>query len=374
MAKTHRLYLFPPALEKLYFFLLALYLVLFAIFGFNFNIDKNMMGLLGLFSSFVLLNNVHTYFTYMLILFTPEFRAIVVEKAAKKKWLFKVLGVAALILAASIFKAYAIRFDKRIDVFFVLLLGTLISYHAVAQTKGLSLLFNRLQMPLLSEADMARVKRIEKTERILFVPLIYLPPMLLIVRTLFGGSSILFRVAAGVMLLVTLAMIVNGLFYPRFPATSKKFFLLSLIFPACSSFSPLAVILVKCLHGLEYTFLSYAMLKRSAYRRSLFLGLAALIFFALLLGCNFYVRSQNHLALDFLPSKMLGPLTVLAVFSEFLHYYLDSEIFRLSDPVVYKNLVTVLNLASGKGQGNLTSDLKQPTDLIFKSAPHRKAT
>lgn len=333
-----KLYIFRPRYERAYFVVLAFFLAIAAAASFDlFKMPSFKDRWVQLAVIFLLFSYLHTLLTFLGIIFVPELRAWFRELLKPRR-----LAVFAFIVGVIFYTSWeGLRsLDKQemsgavLSSIFMLL----ISAHNLGQTKGLSLMYNRYLRPRLSELEMAKQLKVERVERwifnVLLAKIAFIAIALPVLRNhmqYIWGLHLLF-------IILSLALVINSLRYPQLFKTNKFYYLQSIWLYALVPLMPGALVLQMGLHGVEYVMLGDVVLRRSKMRltkRWLYLAVFILVFFSLLKGFDAKLFSGNDGALD---RRFTSALVILFVFLEYLHYYVDSLMFRFKDPYVRENI------------------------------------
>lgn len=336
MAGVKKIYLFNPALEKAYLALLAASLFLTAVLGptLGWHNEIHQTFWIKFLVGYVLLNLTHTVFSILLLLFVPEIKKWFLIKIKNVRWLIQFSVITVLIIACG----YFVYLDRSIKAifhptysFFILGLMLMQAIHNLTQTKGISLLYNKLLLPLLLPDESARHHRAERRERILFNSFIWfqIANFLFLYFRLIRFPERMWLFYAGTIPLALL-IIANSFTFPQVEKTYKRFFSLGTLFLSVAFYSPLVLLIQRSLHGVEYTFLTYGMLKKSKINLITPALVVAVSLFALMLTIRLVGSYENVIVPPSWQSFIIF-LTVVNFFLDFFHYYIDSQFFRFSD-------------------------------------------
>jgi hypothetical protein len=142
---------------------------------------------------------------------------------------------------------------------------------------------------------------------------------------------------------VAFMIFLNAFAYPKIERTGKRFFLTSTIFSALGIHSPMAVVLMRGLHGLEYTFLSHRMFKRSTVGKLSVLTIAIVVIIVAIHLFICWITPRNALTnVPKFPEGLLQAAYVIAFVLEFGHYYLDSLLYKFQDADARENIAPLL--------------------------------
>ncbi len=340
-----RIYLFSPKLEKIYFTLLFIFvfaslMALTDIIPKNF-VEKNSV-LFSHIVAYVLFNTTHTIYTHLMIIFLPEVRGWIWAKIRSIRFI-SIASALAVIAYAAIIRANGYNNTTQVKNFLEYIFLILLFAHNISQTKGLSLIYNRLQRPYLNAAEVFVQEKIEQRERFLFdifiVFRVFLP-----VWSRFGPESLqpLARLETIFMVSLSFLIILNSLSYPRVKKSSKRMFLFGNILYSLQSMTYLAFLTQRALHGLEYLFLSSQMTTRSAARWPIW-KITMVTIFTILILIFAYLGYHASIASALGISDVFKIwFLVIAIILEYSHYYLDSILFQLKDLDVKKTISPLL--------------------------------
>jgi hypothetical protein len=290
-------------------------------------------SLMDLLVGFIFLNSVHTIFTAIMLFSFPEFQAWLKATLSSPKAISLFLALSVIVYAAVVQMSQLSAWQV------TLVFGTVVALkgiHNVAQFKGLSLLYNELHSAILSPAQKLKQKQVETVERRLLSTFVFNVFLCigLIKLNLSYGSHLKWTML-GFLLFHFSLIFLNALRYPQIRASNKLFYLLSGVFFPLGMAFPLAVLMQRALHGIEYGFLFAGLVKQSSLQKTLFWGLTTS---AIILGWVFLLLTAKGWGPQDWATRYSGPLLAIGFIVEFSHYYLDGLIFKFSDPVVALHL------------------------------------
>lgn len=337
---SDRVYIFKPQYERLYLGLVAFSLI-FCAANFVTGFGKESLGTewMRFFVYFLCFNYLHVILTFVGLAALPEMRKWLRHQLSLPRFFF-FGSVVAIVLYIG-----AVRFvniDKA-TVSGELLIGIyalLVSMHNISQTKGLSLLYNRLVKPSLTAEEAQKAKRIETFERIGFNAMLVFNFAYILIRWLrpeYWKSDVFASFAFGIGLMA-IVVISNSIRYPKAFRSNKVYFLSSTLIYAFIPVLPLASLMNRALHGCEYIFLADRMVDNSKVkwsRATLALTIVPLFLFAILYSFDWRFIPQ---VAQLIPRNWITPIISVVIWFEYLHYYLDGVMFRFSDPVVRANI------------------------------------
>lgn len=327
---NERRYVFQPNLERVYLGCLFLFLVFFIFSLIHKDFFWNQSGpFQNIVVKLLFFNTLHTSLSVIFLISLPEFRSWLKEYLSFKRSIYSVT-IISLIFAFSINTIYALNFQKfSLWPYVAFIILSLKAIHNISQTKGISLLYNKLLCPLHDPTDQDKATRTEKRERFLFNAFI--------IQNLFSLFIVWFNDIApnyslllncGLGLLLTAALSTNAQRYPQVNKTYKRQFLAGNIFHAFKGSSVSASLLQQALHGLEYTYLSYSIVKKSSVQKQKISLLITMILVTSFTIISTIVVTESPLASSFLSDGQLKILSLITFFVGYIHYWLDSQFFQ----------------------------------------------
>lgn len=289
-----------------------------------------------MFESFIVdilfLNITHNAFTYAMILGLPELGPWVKNQgggSSKKFWLK--LAALNVVLCIGFFLIFFLGWKETyLRMFFFLITIVFPIHHALSQSFGLSLVYNKK----ISED----VKAIENKERVISkIFLLFILIGVLFVTLLIGKVittqdplvKILWIVARAGAFFLAFTLILNMFFYPEKLRALKATFSLRYIVWAFSIFSPIAVAGTKIIHGVEYAFVTRKMISNSRAQHFTWLKIGLILSSIVIVLAYFRFRVLiSYQSADALPI-WLYILASASFALTYSHYYLDRNLFQM---------------------------------------------
>lgn len=290
-----------------------------------------------LISSWLFFNGLHVMTTFVNCLMVKEYRTLF-----KKKFQIKYLGFLALLLFG-IFLAHKLNlFENNLFTGFVIHLLLLAPvYHATRQTQGLSLLYNRKLLDQLQHKNVwstlvSKSIKLEKMATGVNIIGFYFTGVGLLEPKYrfyidknflsFTGSGL---ICLSIFLLVfSIVRIKKSQFvYP------KLVFHLRTLARASVLFSKFGIFLGAAIHGSEYLMLQLSLEKRMS--RKIVMGIWMVSIPLFILKAIFDFPQLGFDLLGFSRSNVsIQVLAAIGASLPYVHYYMDSVLFKMSDPVV----------------------------------------
>lgn len=296
-------------------------------------LNRSSLASISLFSKRVLvdvlfLNVTHNAFTLGLLSSSPTFKLWINNRGGERKF-WRGLILMTLVGSFFLFLLFYFRsYDEHILVIFFTLNFLFPVHHALAQSFGLSRVYNRGNIAVDS------LERFEKYERLFF--------NVFLVLTLVSGLFFLFitthmltitphlsvlvsRLTTTLLLVIAFIILAQTIFYvgKRSPAKiifSFRYFVWSLVLV-----SPVAIYATYAIHGVEYWAVTQKMISREKNMK-----LKALVVLTIGIALLAVPRSYGIVALtnNELPIWILI-LTSISVAISFVHIYLDRQLFKM---------------------------------------------
>ncbi len=331
------------------FFLIGSLFEIYYVFSFSIEQKKTF----NFFAQIVFLNVIHVSFTYFFLLVVPEFRDYVSQKSIelnyslKKHWLkffvytwiiFSLLSALPFIFP-SLKKYEFILFLPHIPI----LLGS--GYHIIRQSVGISIMY----FLNLKGGDTKTKMSIIKLEKNFIGILVAIIVLHIIIQIALPIS--LKNYAIGMMIFVLTCYISFVLF--KIYRFSFEVFKVRFLFYARYLFFPLAPLSIfstlgrASIHGVEYLMILEKVVnaKEKKKWRLNWLFFVAVLFYAAVV---FYGLKNNaiDLFMDVLHPESVQQLLIGALINSitFLHFYIDSFIYKFNDPLVQKNQIKLFGL------------------------------
>ena len=341
---SRRVHIFRPHYERFYLGLMAFGL-LFCTASLVTGFGKESLGIdrIGVLVFFIGFNYQHLILTFVGLAVLPEMRKWLRHQFSMPRFFFFGSVVAVILYIGAVRFSNIDRTEISGQILISIYVG-LIAIHTLSQTKGLSLLYNRLLKPNLTPLESEKARRVEILERICFNGMLVIFFLYWIVKILkpelMGeGSSQYFAIAIGSLSIV---IVLNSARYPAVFRSNKVYFLFGALLYGLVPILPVANVVNRALHGCEYVFLADRMMANSKVkwqRATLLLATVPLFLSAILFSLN--VR-YNPSVVQLIPRNWIGPIVSIGLWFEYLHYYLDAVMFRFSDPVVRANIGPLL--------------------------------
>ena len=320
-------------------------------------------SLISALTSLIFLDGIHIIYSFILILALPEMRQWT------RSGLWARAGVLALLLGVTFYlMAFA---DITQDMGWVASVYAMVEVfgpqqHTLAQMRGISFCYHSAirKSGKLEPSEFARALSVEKWEKVFFRMLLigdllfFIPYFLssgefqvpdFVYRLHFLGG---FMVGAG-----TVGIFLNGRLFPRQHGSGKMAYLSRvLLFPLKSVVAP-ALFVLRATHGTEYLIIFRQMVKNSALtesrRKRIFnFTLGASLVYGVVYSLTFpgFIMKYAHFHE---PQSVFVSLALLHIVVRYVHYFLDSLIYRMSDPETRGAVAPLLVPARGKQEAGL---------------------
>lgn len=287
--------------------------------------------LLGKVTAYFFLNTTHVVFTFLMFLFLPEARTLLVGAVRRRaRWPFV---AAAFVLALMAFGYQRDANVFALDAFwsrvvFALLLG--ISYqHILAQMFGFSMLYNTVSRNELGP-EPEKVARLQGYERRCFQVLLWLVPTLNpFVQTWQNPIAHLLFPLEGAL---ATGIVWNAWHLHKLRPSKKFIYLCRLPFWLFAGPYIFGDLIIRSLHGIEYLFITRQMLGASSKKRGPAFMTAFWFGSCVIYPMLFYSLIGSRGWLPHMGFWSFTPvLFAIVPFLEYVHYYLDGIIFRFKD-------------------------------------------
>lgn len=331
------------------------------------------------------LNHVHVYFSFALILFSPEMRSWAHQKNIEHsffipRWLAVFVGVFTIYFWGLPFlKANTI--DPRIYDGIIALTAIVGLHHNFSQTLGLSLGYNHAFRILNSSTQSAEsflsLPKLEYLERLLARLMMASQFTRMLWAAIDPTPQLLFNILGGFTIASAAILMASGYFYPR-EFTNKKIFMIRYALFALMPFSFIALIGLLSVHGIEYLCVFRQMqdgsIQKNRLNRKLVL-IGTILFVGSLTTIAIFGRSAfGYWVTPLLPknSELALYLGSFALAGSFLHYHVDSLMFKMKDPKT-RTVVSGLLFSPIEDIGliKLYSE-RQPTSRSFEESNRLK--
>ena len=305
--------------------------------------------------AYLFLNASHVILTLFLIASLPEARRLIAESWRRRaNWIY--ISLLSVVVLPIIKYADFITHFGRWQNFLVFAIPNIFLYrHAIKQTYGLSLLYNARADTNLSNAGRLKTYELEEQERKFFKAIIFFTVLQSMYRLMPIPAHGYLKTTLSVFTFLPAIMIFwNGLKYEGPLWSNKKTFLARIFLYPLSGFSFLLGFALGAVHGMEYFFLTIKIVLRSHQRnKALLLTIALALVIAIVAPQMIYKAPKfagyfwSH-AKDW-PLAANGTIVALFFTLDFLHFYLDGILFRMSDPLTRECMGPLLGLAKLHG-------------------------
>ena len=332
MRNFFKINLFTPTFEILNLLIPVFFLIfiLLDFFG-NIHLLNDLSRIeVSILSNIILLNITHNAFTYVLLTSTSPLKIwLDHQSGGERSFWFKQLWILVGLTLFFTTLLYLSAEHKILLLVFNLINFNFAAHHGLAQSFGLSLIYNR-ELPPSAE----KIK-IEKSERFLFSLFLYTNLIAGSVYFIFYFKLLKFsqtdfmyfiNSASLIILVVSLFMLGHSVYAYKKDFWPKWLFNIRYLIWPLTLFSPLAIFATAVIHGLEYGFVSHKMIKNDSFRKPTigFAIIGVFIFFALFRIFNYEkIRLYEQLPL------WLVIATAISISGSFMHYFLDRRLFKM---------------------------------------------
>lgn len=289
-------------------------------------------------AGFVFLNVTHVMFTIYFIALFPEARAWLQSYSPNARRLL--FAKWALILAALLGIFYCtLSMAGPVPLLWTFIIGVISNYHhTISQMRGFSSAYNVMAAAeyKFEGRELERQKSLEKVEARLFQALLVVASAGLWFQLQPHTPYRLYFFSA--QFLIFSAILLNSIRFAKAAATPKTIYLIRLIFYPLGTLDLRFMLGVQFIHGIEYTMLYFKMWNRSAvkHERSKVFICTLLIPLAVFYGLLSLARYKRGFGIELIDAypQLSTFIVVLATIStalNYLHFYLDREIFRMRD-------------------------------------------
>lgn len=303
---------------------------------------------------FIFLNVTHIIFTYIACAELGVFKRFLTDKL-KYLNLYILIGLSIIFFGYSFITHYiqtdAALYEQYKDIFalrhLILLAFIYGAFHVRKQTMGFFLLYNqKLRSTFqLTEEESKKVTRLEKIERLLFIPIVWHPFLAVLVIFFENEAKVMYGSFIRFLpLLPALGLIAISRMYPYAKQSNKFLFSLRIIFAGLAPYSFVAGLLERAHHGIEY----YYIIKD--FYGKVFGGLTKAFYiggflYAAIASFTPYTDSFFRLLYE-KPSEMgffMFTVSWIVPALHLLHFYFDGVLFRFKDPLVRKHILPLLS-------------------------------
>lgn len=376
-ASGARVRFFSPGLERLN---LGFPLIFFALLaweffsGYRFSTQERVYG--NFVAKILLLNHVHVYFSFALLILAPEIRQWAIEKNKTERlffarWLAVFVSVFALnAWGLSYLKLHAV--DSRFYDGLISLIAIVGLHHNYSQTLGLSLGYNRRAQDMKLERP-SYMNRFESAERFFVRAMMGLQFTRMLWLVIDPKAALIGNTLAGLVFVCAGILVAMALAHPT-PYRHKTVFMFRYVFFAFMPFSFIALLAMLANHGVEYFCVFRQMQERSIQRNSLnrrAVLAATVLFVGTLTVVAIFGRSQaGYWITPLLPDNQTLALYLgaFALAGSFLHYHIDSFMFRMKDRKTQEAVGSLLFFDVTES----AQPARQPTSLSFEESNRLK--
>ena len=220
-------------------------------------------------------------------------------------------------------------------------------HHGVKQIAGISVIYNQKIKKTVEDdkALLVKLSGCERVEKTLFLLFLVSLSSTLVTNILLPESSWLNRALPSLGSFFILGILGNSLRFPHVHQSNKTYFLTRLLFYPLAQFTIFATFFIAATHGTEYLAIYLKMYKNSKVSGGhalrwilIFSALVVLLFVTSpFQGLNWWVAPY------FSTQKwILNGMATLSISITFMHYYLDRQLYRMSDPLIRDNIGPLL--------------------------------
>ncbi len=307
-----------------------------------------------LLTGLIFIDGVHVIFTFVMLLSLPELKQWAASEQTRGKagwskglgpwarfgWIALALGVIFFLLKVSP-NTSTLR-GMATTWLLLELVGP--AQHTIAQMRGISFLYNASvrKSVQLNDAEKEQAIRCEKMERFFF-NLLLAGEIMYWIPDIFGLDRLQIpcisdvHFVGGVMSVASCAgLLVNAYYFPRHEKTKKLAFLFRVVLFPLKMLTTIGGISLRAAHGTEYLTIFRGMVKSSkttpAKKTKIFVITTAVSAVYAILFCLTWPIAVRELT-GFSEPKLLLAWAMLGAFIiRFTHYYMDSVVYKMSDP------------------------------------------
>jgi hypothetical protein len=236
---------------------------------------------------------------------------------------------------------------KSLLVIFNLINFNFAAHHALSQSFGLSLIYNR------HSPDMKQKKIADKSERILFSTFliltliagtfVYMPKEILT----FLPFNKMAQYLKFILLLVGSGLVAQAVYFYKKDLWAKWIFSLRYLIWPLSFFSSFAILATEIIHGIEYGLVTDKILKKDSFLKPK-LALYLLTLIVVFAGLRIYGFEKIYIYETISPWLVVG--TAFSVAISFAHYFLDRKLFKMRYEI-NRNTVGTLLFSTPQNEG-----------------------
>lgn len=299
----------------------------------------------------LLLNQGHIAFTFLLFLYSPNVRSWYSQKKqTEKSFQWRALAVFALSFCILYYWLRFIRTSMELKFMYYPMAAGIVAiglHHKATQCFGLSLLYNRQveKLVTISTDEQKKIRYLENWERWLLRAMIVFVCAAAFCKFTFPDERIAVSILSMLSFVATAALTYVVWKYPFGKQSNKRQFCLRYLFFPFAIVSVIPLIALSALHGIEYLFVTKKMQQASAHKTKtkdhvVMIAIVMLFTFIALPDyqtLGWWMRPQllAHTAL-------LDVLMIVSASCGFLHFHMDSLMFKMRDPISRQYLAPLL--------------------------------
>lgn len=293
-------------------------------------------------AAYILFNATHTMLTFVVLFKLPEFKYWRRSQLNEHPTTGYPFFVGAIVLFGFSYFLIPIQHTQYINQTIILYL-IIENLHGVGQQHGLASLYNhKLRDQIKHESQNRLLIASAHREKVLF--------LILKVILVVAAASFLTEWRPPLarsfyfctILVVVFGILINAFCSPKYLISNKKYYLLRLLYWPFVAFSPWALLIQKSLHGLEYIFLYRTITSNSTLQtnRADSLRVTAI---ALAIAALIHIPTFGMQKIELPHASGFWAIMLFLKFTlVHAHYYLDSKIFKFSDPASRQHVLPLL--------------------------------
>jgi hypothetical protein len=344
MFRKKSVFIFHPKLERLYFVIFFVFLILTIAMSVQWipTVRWSQTWTRWI-VAFVFFNSLHTMLTWIGIFLLPELRAWAKTQLSSRRIpIISILFVGIFLAVTQMVSQFSSAgtevntYLSPMTPYLSIMLLILAAMHNVGQTKGMSMLYNAGLRSRLGADEVPAAVDCERRERWFFNVLVGAVFLGLFCREVSDEYADYIPVQATTFLaaiaaIAFIAIILNSMKYPKVSESNKTLFSFTSVFHVLLTISPASFVFQRALHGVEYVFLAQKMAARSkiSWKASAVAAAVVLMFVAVAtkVANIYYMKTGTSTAIGF----DITAIVVLGLWVEYAHYYIDSIMFRMTD-------------------------------------------